>query len=352
MNILYFYPANTSFIRTDHELLKQNCLVTSFFFDGRKKWQTPWQFLRQLIFLTFNSKGKTAFVCNFAGYHSFLPVVFARLLNIPSILILAGTDCVSFPSIGYGNLSKGLLRIFTAASLKHCTHTCPVHRSLVLSDYTYTADDFPKQGYLHFVPSAQKNFSEIPYGYDPKRFYLQQGERKLNSFLTVTQSIQKPTYFRKGIDLIVAVAAQMPHCTFTVIGKDVPLDETKLPSNIRWMPPVPFEDLVHHYNQHEFYLQLSICEGFPNALCEAMLCGCIPIGSDVAAIPYIIGTTGYVLKKKDTGLLKQILSEAIAGEKGNRSLEAHLRISENFTLEKRASALAAVVKSTLHAGAV
>ena len=45
-------------------------------------------------------------------------------------------------------------------------------------------------------------------------------------------------------------------------------------------------------------------EGFPNALCEAMLSGCIPIVSNVGAMPKIVKETGYLLLKKDIYLLK------------------------------------------------
>jgi glycosyltransferase involved in cell wall biosynthesis len=69
---------------------------------------------------------------------------------------------------------------------------------------------------------------------------------------------------------------------------------------------IEYHKLVELYNRHEFYLQLSVAEGFPNTLCEAMLCGCIPIGSNVFSIPKIIGDTGFVLKHRNMDELKRL----------------------------------------------
>ena len=54
-----------------------------------------------------------------------------------------------------------------------------------------------------------------------------------------------------------------------------------------------------------------------------MLCGCIPIGSSVSAMPEMIGKNGFVLEKKNTDDLIAILnkSQAIATE--------HIKIMEN-----------------------
>ena len=41
------------------------------------------------------------------------------------------------------------------------------------------------------------------------------------------------------------------------------------------------EKLRNYYSKSQFHFQLSMYEGFGLALCEAMLCRCIPIGSSV-----------------------------------------------------------------------
>jgi len=79
-------------------------------------------------------------------------------------------------------------------------------------------------------------------------------------------------------------------------------------------------------------------EGFPNALCEAMLCGCIPVGSDVAAIPEIIGDTGYILRKRSVALLRELLNNADSSQSELKS-SPRTRIKENFPIERRAREL-------------
>lgn len=342
-NILYVYPVSTSFVRIDADLLSQNYNTINYLFDVRRKWMTPFIFIRQFLFLIFKIWKMDAVVCHFAGYHSFLPVVFSKLKRIPCIIILAGTDCVSFPSIHYGNFNKWLLGRFTKWSIKWCDHRCPVHKSLVLYNYTYTNDDYPFQGYEYFCNMQHSKYFEIPYGYDYKKFFSKTEPRLKNSFLTVTQSTSGTSFYRKGIDLILNIAKYFPDYHFAIVGNDNALYNQTIPENVILLPAVPFEELVHFYNQYEFYLQLSLCEGFPNALCEAMLCGCIPIGSRVAAIPDIIATTGFILNHKDIEELKIVLNAAVNSDKKMLSAAAQNRIRENFTLEKRGQSLYEVI---------
>ena len=74
-------------------------------------------------------------------------------------------------------------------------------------------------------------------------------------------------------------------------------------------------------------------EGFPNALCEAMLCGCIPIGSNVASIPHIIGDKGYILKQKNEILLQNLISNL--DNYSITHLDVNEQISTNFPLKRR-----------------
>ena len=331
--ILYFYPVNTSFVKKDLNIFTSHYDVVSFSFEPKRKFFTPLFFLKQLLFLILNIKRCDILICQFAGYHSFLPSVLGKVFKKPSLLILAGTDCVSFPSINYGNFNKKLQGVFTKLSLKYCTHVAPVHKSLILCDYTYTNDDYPKQGYLYHYPHAKAKQTEIFYGYESDKFYRTNVICKKQSFLTVAQTIEKPTFYRKGIDLILAIAVQFPDAQFTIIGGGTNI--LNIPSNVSILQRVPYEKLSDIYSKHEFYFQLSICEGFPNALCEAMLCECIPIGSAVAAIPDIIADTGFVLKKRNLDNLHQLISEALNCDKALLSKKARQRIIKNYPIKRR-----------------
>jgi glycosyltransferase involved in cell wall biosynthesis len=104
-----------------------------------------------------------------------------------------------------------------------------------------------------------------------------------------------------------------------------------VPENLSLIPPVPYEDLPKHYSEHQFYLQLSIAEGFPSAICEAMLCECIPIGSDVAAIPEIMGTNGFLVKERIDAIILQEVQRAIEySDKDILGKKARQHIIEHF----------------------
>ena len=83
---------------------------------------------------------------------------------------------------------------------------------------------------------------------------------------------------------------------------------------------------------------MSISEGFPNAVCEAMLCNCIPIGSNVAALPIIIGDAGYILMKRDKLFLMRLL-EDILGDDKSELQSGRDRILSNFNIQRRSEIL-------------
>ena len=96
--------------------------------------------------------------------------------------------------------------------------------------------------------------------------------------------------------------------TFIIVGtnsNEIP----NHPDNVILKPKSSLDELVIHYSQAEFYLQLSMSEGFPNSLCEAMLCECVPIVSHVASMPFIVADSGFVLARKNLGLLKKVISK-------------------------------------------
>lgn len=332
--LLYIHNVNTSFVRKDVALLEKHYTLKKFYFDAKKKPLIPFTLLRQFFFLLFNIWTAKVLVTQFGGYHSWLPGVFGRLFRRKSLIILGGSDCVSFPSINYGNFNKKAYGAFTRWSYRLTDHLVPVHKSLVEGPYTYTSDDFPQQGYKYFVPQVKADFTVLAYGYDPDMFYSAE-EKIPNSFLMVGY-LNAPNYYRKGVDMIFKLANHYPDFTFTIVGASPEMKyPDPIPANVTIHNSVPYEQLQEISANHEFYLMLSLCEGFPSAICEGMLCECIPIGSDVAAIPEIIGDTGFVLKRKDEQMMIDLIEEALKSDRSALRKAARAKIMRDYPIDNR-----------------
>lgn len=307
--ILYFYTKPTTFVRRDIEMLRERYEIKEFSFFHPNKLYTPVLFLKQLFFIfRYQAHASLAF-CMFAGYHSWLPALVGKLTQKPFVIILGGTESVSIPSIGYGIINKGLIGRFAKWSYRLTAHFAPVHQSLIYSNNTYYQEEGQFQGVKHYVPNIQADFTVIHNGYDPEKFKRQPVERIKNSFITVAHDLHKPHLRKlKGIDLILLIAPAFPDCQFTIVGLPHYQD---CPANVKLVPAIGQDELIEQFSLHTFYLQLSLSEGFPNALCEAMLCNCIPIVSDVASMPEIVGKAGFVLRKREASMLKKMISEEV-----------------------------------------
>ncbi len=337
LKLLYLSPQPSTFIRKDIEFLSAHFRVREHDFLLRGKFLLPLMFLRQLLFLLKNIPSAEVVVVMFGGYHSFLPALLSKIFGRPCHIILGGTDCTSYPSINYGTFRKPVQAWFTAWSYRLCTSLLPVHRSLIAQQNTFYTVDAVSQGCAAFVPGLKTPFREIVNGFEPDKWEV--GEKRPRSFITVGYFDSPERLKLKGVDLMVGLARSMPDCNFTVVGvgKDGLLPA--LP-NLQVLGKVTHEELRVLFANHRFYMQLSISEGFPNAICEAMLSGCVPIGSDVAAIPEIIGDTGFILKKRNADMLRELVQKAIGClELDALSASARERIASRYPLRKRGELL-------------
>jgi len=328
--IVYSFPVRTAFIERDLEMIRPHAAIKDLEFT-QSAFKLPFYLILQFFQLLWYLPSTSQYLCFFGGYHCILPVVFGKAFSKKCTIQAGGTDCINMPEIGYGNFRKKWLRMATVFSFKNCSLILPVAEALVSQHYNYDPRINPKQGLLQLIPGLKTPIQVIPNGFDTK-FWKELGmERVRHSFISVATSTS--TLARalvKGYDLIAQLAASNPEWSFTLVG-DANYQATS--PNILVLGKERPEALVQLYNTHEFYLQLSSSEGFPNALGEAMACGCIPIGSAVGAIPEILGDTGLLLKRKELGTLQQLIQDWMDGKTKLTSPRA--RIESYFTYGHR-----------------
>ena len=331
---LYFFMGKSSFVKKDADIFSEFYNLKTFNFEFGDKWKIPFQLIHQFFFILANVLSSRICFIQLSGFHSVLPTLIFKLFGKKSIIIAAGTDCHSFPSIGYGNYQRLFLGIATKLSFKLCTWIVPKHHTLWHTKYTYDLSDFPEQGIAYFNKGIKKPHVIIENGFDTSKF-KKSSISTPNSFITISGLLDRVSQQKlKGIDLIIETAKAFPNYNFTIVGakKDY---FSVLPSNIQLLPITSNEELPGILSQHQYYLQLSMAEGFPNALCEAMLCECIPIGSNVFSIPEIIGETGYILKTRKIDDLIDLIRSLNTNASLKNGTSARERIVKNYSIEKR-----------------
>jgi len=337
-----------TFVKKDIDFLSKEFDVTVFVFKPNKKWLTPLLFLKHFLVMMRHIFNTDIYICKFPGYLSFLPCIIAKITRRPCLLITAGTESAAIPSIHYGNFDKKILGLFTEFSFRWATHVAPVHKSLMLQEYHYHREIFSHQGAIFFCKNLKTPFTEIHYGFDPEKFTMGNGVRMINSVAIIAAGFESEVVFlRKGIDLIFEVAGKLPNFTFSVIGCEHAQLNRLVPSNVKLIKKINQDELILQFQKHEFYAQLSMFEGFPNALCEAMLCGCIPIGSSVSAIPDIIGNTGFILEKKNTMDLINLLKLAAQSDKIKLSIDARKKVINDYHFSFREQKLKTLIDALI-----
>lgn len=342
--IIYIAPSLSSFIKSDISILSKSYYIISNVFSWNKKYFIPFYFIRQIYSILRNINSSIAIFISFGGYWSLIPTLIGKLFNVPVFIILHGTDCASIPLFNYGSLRKWAVRKFCKHSYKNATMLLPVSSSLILIKNTYNTDDISNnQGYKHFFPNINTNTKVVYNGIDSKFWKKKQEIKKEdNSFIAVFSLNQ---FILKGGDLILEVSKKLSSCNFYIAGCKKPNNLKENYKNVHFLGEISPQNLRLYYNKCQFHLQLSIFEGFGIALCEAMLCECIPIGSSVNIIPEIIGDSGFVLQKRDADKLEKLINKALSYEnKEELGNIARKRIIQNYSIEKREKKLLSLIK--------
>jgi len=292
-SILFVYVNYSSFVKADFEILSSFAEVKKYQFKpGKGVVKTGIEVLRQLIFLLFNGyKFDSVFVW-FGDYHSLLPVLYAKIFHKPSFVVIGGYDVSTLSEYQYGSFSNPIRAFFTRNTFRYVSLCFPVAEAL-------------RKKLWVINPKAKSE--TIATSVNAEKFGFSEAERP-KRVITVSGTENYQRLMVKGLDRFRELAAWLPEFEFVIIGATgVRTYFEPLPENMSLMPLQDFDQLTHFYQKASFYAQLSRSEGLPNALCEAMLCGCIPVGTNVGDIGITIGDTGLTIEDWDPGMLAEFI---------------------------------------------
>lgn len=275
-----------------------------------------------------------AVVAWFADYHTARVTARARRRGVPVLMPLGGYDAMRVPALGYGVFASRWRAGLARAALRRATLVLPVSASLVHSHNAFA--DVGEQGIAVFA-SGHAPAAVVPTGYDADA-WAPGPDARTPSVLSVATVDSHTTFRRKGLDLLVEVARRLPEVPFEVVGLRIPEADVRAryapPPNVVWTGAVPRADLAARYGAASVYLQLSRAEGMPNVVCEAMLCGAVPVGSAAFGIPDAIGDAGFVVPRVDPDAIAATVRKALRAPASMRHA-ARAHIATQFPRSRR-----------------
>jgi glycosyltransferase involved in cell wall biosynthesis len=335
--VLFFYLSPASFVRDDLEMLGRRVDLVPFHFNvdlARSAAGLIGLWREQRRWLGRELPAADLIMGWFADYHMALPVAMARRCSIPVAVSLGGYDCLHLPELAYGVFASRWRAPLARYVLRNASLLLPVAEALLCSENLFSAwPERRRYGLCVDAPGVHTPHRVLPTGYVPERWPAGPAQRN-PSVCTVGLIDNEQTFRRKGIDLVLKAAALLPDVPFRVVGvtpamRDWIAECFSVPPNLILDGQVPREALVMIYQESSVYLQLSRAEGMPNVLCEAMLCGCIPVASRVFGNPAGVGDAGFLVDEPTPEAVVPAIRHALAAEEGLRE-QARRHIETHF----------------------
>ena len=354
--LLYTYLRPTSFVRDDLDLLQHSYDVRSFHFDvapGEQKAGALARALaRQALWLRAQGDQAAGLLGWFADYHMALPALWSRTTGKPFGVVVGGYDANTVPSLEYGAGMSAWRAPIVRSVLRRAACSLAVTPSVLCDENRFAEPpNILKTGLCVTEPEALPRAQVVPLGVAPGAWPLGPSERAPR-VLTVAVLNDQRTVRVKGVDLLVEAARDLPEVSFDVVGFGAAFREEarrwlRPPENMAFHLAQPRRELVGWYQRASVYAQVSRIEaGLPMVLAEAMLCGCVPVGSQVGGIPDTVGEVGALVGAPNPADIAQALSRALRAPASARGA-ARRRVAEHFSLSQRQQNLTRSVAAML-----
>lgn len=335
LRVLLFSTVFPPFIAEDERLLRRHFRVEKMIAGG----------FAALLRLPAAVRRNDVVLSWFGSVYSGFNTLLARLLGKISIIVIAGVDASRDREIHYGIWLSPWKSLVMRYAFRHA------HLLLVV-------DPFLGREARRLARYDGRNIEYLPFGFDPAEWTgpcdstsSEDGPAAPSGrepvVLTVASVENEWRMKKKGVDKLLAAAGELPDVRFRLIGVHQALLDRlreRVPGNVEIIPYMPRTELACQYRRVKVYCQPSFTEGLPNTLCEAMLAGCVPVGTATGGIPTAIGDAGYLVDYRDQPALVRALRQALAAPETDGK-KASERIRTLFTVERRETGLRKAIET-------
>lgn len=183
-------------------------------------------------------------------------------------------------------------------------------RAIKTATRVLVVDQSLKEEVLGRVNYRGDNVELLPTGYD-QEFWHPAGSKD-PIVLTVAAVLSEGRFRIKGIDILFDAARMLPDVRFELIGvEQAKFKQFVPPPNVTIHPILSQSELLMQYQRAKVYCQPSRREGLSNTLCEAMLCGCVPVATDVGGSVHALGENGVIVRTDDPSALATGIRKAL-----------------------------------------
>ncbi|MFA5848547.1 MAG: glycosyltransferase family 4 protein [Bacteroidales bacterium] len=325
--VLFVYTRLSTFVKGDIDILEKEYRVTPFCAENRSKGRQFLRLIRLFFYLLFNTYKFDIIYVWFADYHSFLPVLYARIFRKKCFVVIGGYDVCRIRSIKYGSFVNPVRGFMARYSMNNATLCLCVSRHV--------------ERIVRHI--ALKSLCEVLHN---GVVFSSDSLPKEMRVLSVALSSTKQSFFVKGIDRYIELARFAPDLQFTIIGPDKTMIAQligEVPSNLEIISRIPQQELSKYYSRSAVYCQLSRSESFAVALAEAMFHNCVPVIANTGGMAEVTGNNGFIVHGDDPEETAAAIREAMKLPPSEKYRE---RIIENFTIEIRARRLSAILEGS------
>lgn len=319
VRILFVHNGRTPFVQLDLDQLRKAYSVTEFYL--RSRWVNPASVWRHV-------KNHDLVFGWFASWHTFLPMVFAKLLGKPSVLIIGGYDVAKLSEIRYGHQRGGPKKWLSRWTMRSATR--------VLAISSFSSNEAQRNA---AIPKERMRILDLGV---PDSFEKLTQSPRARLILTVG-NVDLPNLRRKGLEPFVQTAALMPDADFVLVGawKDEAAIEclrSIATPNVFFAGRVDDQRLLDYYRKASVYVQPSLHEGFGLSVAEAMLAGCAPVVTRAGALPEVVGPCGEYVDSTEPHKIAQAIQTALTYSESARA-RIRQRILDEFPMAKRGRAV-------------